>query len=112
MRPVPVRLSSSQQRHRERGPERDDEQVVVRDDGAEDLEARRARPGGRGTRELLRAPQHARDIAEDQHQRVGEEQLVELLAAVEMAQQQPLDHAAEQRDRERRRRAPRARSCP
>ena len=87
-------------RHRQRRPERDDEQIVVRDDDAEELEPAREAWRTRDA-ELLRAPQHAREIAEDQHQRVGEEQLVQLLAAVEMAQQQPLDHAAEQRDRER-----------
>ena len=98
---MPVRLSSSQQPNASAGPSSDDEQIVVRNDGAEEL-----KPASQDRRplhgELLRAPQHLRGIAEDQHQRVGEQQLIELLAAIEMAQQQPLHHAAEDRDRERR----------
>ena len=81
---------------RDRRPKGDDEQVVVRHDDAEDLE-----PAGKAWRprdgELLRAPDDLGDVAEDQHQRVREQQLVELLAAVQVAQEQPLDDPAQQR---------------
>ena len=50
---------------------------------------------------LLRAPDDLRHVAEDQHERVGEEELVELLLAVEVAEEQPLHDAAEHRDGER-----------
>ena len=66
----------------------------MRHDRAKHLEASgKARRSGH--RELLRPPEDASHVAQDQHERIGQQQLVEILATVEMSQQQPLDHAAE-----------------
>ena len=47
---------------------------------------------------MLRAPEHLGRIAQDQRQRVGEQQLVELFLAVEMAKEEALDQPTERGD--------------
>ena len=61
-----------------------------------------ASTGGRDTESCCVPHSELGGVAEDQHQRVGEQQLVELLAAVEIAEQQALDERAEERHAERR----------
>ena len=52
-------------------------------------------------RELLGSPDDLGGITQNQDQRVGKQQLVEFLAPIDMAQQQPFDQPAEQRDAQR-----------
>src|SRR5947209_13285693 len=54
--------------------------------------------GGRLTDFCCRTPEDLRRVAEDQPQRVREEQLVELFLPVQMAEEHALDDAAQQRD--------------
>ena len=45
-------------------------------------------------------PEELGGVTQDQHQRIGEEQLIELFAAVEVTQQQPFDDGAKECDAE------------
>jgi len=92
-------LQHEPERERDRRAEQDDEQVVERDRGAEERE--RAGQLGRPAHGfLLGAPEDLRGVAQDEAERVGEQELVELLLAVEVAEQHALDDAAQQRDPE------------
>ncbi len=62
---------------------------------------RAAQLGRTAHRLLLGAPDDLGHVAQDQHQGVGEEQLVELFLAVEVAEEHPLHDAAQRRDEQR-----------
>ena len=69
--------------------EEDDEQVVVRD-GRADGESARSGPGGRLS-DFCWVPQMIlRHVAQDEDERVGEEELVQLLLAVEVPEEKAL----------------------
>src|SRR5207244_10867900 len=73
-------------------PQYDDEQVVLGDGSAEEREGA-AELGWPAHRFLLRTPEDLRRVAEDQPQRVREEQLVELFLPVQTTEERALDDA-------------------
>src|SRR6266567_1878260 len=82
---------------RDGGAEQDDEEVVVGDGRSEDAHGARE-AGGAAHRFLLRAPDDLGDIAQDEDEGIREEELVQLLLAVETLEEEALDDAAEEGD--------------
>ena len=87
----------------------DQQQVVDRDALAQDLD-RHGEAGRARTDQILRTPGEQRHVLDHQDDGEGGEQLEELGRAVDAAQDEELDHDADQPDRERRQdhRAPEA----
>ena len=85
------------QRAEHGGPERDQDDLVLGKPLAEDRDragkARRPRP-----EEILRPPDHDHQLADDQHDAEGREQLEQLRRRVDASQQQDLDQRAEPAD--------------
>src|SRR5712691_5952278 len=79
------------------GTEEDDEEVVVGNGRAEDADrAREARRPSDGL--LLGAPDDPGDIAQDEDEGIGEEELVELLLSIEALEEEALHNSAEEGD--------------
>src|SRR5712691_5023238 len=83
---------------RDGGAEQDDEEVVVGNPRSEDAHGARE-AGGAAHRFLLRAPDDLGDVAQDEDEGIREEELVQLLLAVETLEEEALDDAAEEGDR-------------
>ena len=88
---APARPRQQQvQRDEDHRPERDQEQVVLRETPAGDVD--RAGQAGRARPEqVLRSPGPEREILDDQHQREGGEELQQLRRAVDPPQEKNLD---------------------
>ena len=95
--PQRVRRNSEMQGEEHGGPERDQHQLVLGKPLAEDRDragkSRRPRP-----EQVLGPPDHDHQLAHDQHDAEGREQLEQLRRRVDPPQQQDLDQSAEPAD--------------
>ena len=101
---APARAVEEQpEAERDQRAEDDDREVVGGKELARDRHrAGQARRGGTGL--VVGAPEIADDVGGHQHEREGEQELVELGRAVDAAEQQDLDQTAQHRDHDRRER--------